>query len=193
MTRAGYRIIVASADGSAGYVGGTSNGIALTLEFTSRREDVSKTICIDTTQAITAWEWTCGAEQDFPTWDNRLGFDSPRCWEIFYMECDSQATAPGVETAPASGTGCSTCCRFHLGDVNEDGSDGPTIADISALIDAVLVKAKCDLLTCIPECDFNRSGGVNPDCRDLTIADLSSMIDYLFITGPTRAVLPECP
>jgi hypothetical protein len=56
------------------------------------------------------------------------------------------------------------------------------------------------IIKCLAEADINQSGhGVtpespdpNPVCGDITIGDISILIDYLFIRGPSVMVLPNC-
>jgi hypothetical protein len=74
--------------GDAGYLGGTDNDIALTMNFSTLISDAGLTMCVDTNNQITAWEWANGSEQDFPVWDNGLGLNEPRCWEIFEVPND---------------------------------------------------------------------------------------------------------
>jgi len=47
-------------------------------------------------------------------------------------------------------------------------------------------------MLCLAEADVNQSGGVYPGCGDITISDIATLIDYLFITGPETATLLEC-
>jgi hypothetical protein len=42
-----------------------------------------------------------------------------------------------------------------------------------------------------PEADANQSGGLDPKPDDITIGDISTLIDYLFITGQPLG-LAEC-
>jgi len=85
-----------------------------------------------------------------------------------------------------------SCCVERVGDANGIGGDEPTIGDIAALIDAKYITATCDgVLACLAEADLNQSGGEEPTCDDITLADISLLIDYLFITGPSLG-LAEC-
>jgi hypothetical protein len=154
-----------------GFVGGTS-GVALTVEFTSSALDAGKHICFDTTFDIHAWEWAAPvypSGSDFPTWDNGLGDDGPRCWVV-------------------TGGG-SDCCVGRVGDINVSGEDEPTIGDVSLVIDHLFINQPA--LVCYPEADINQSGGANPVPADITIGDVSMLIDYLFISNPQIA-LPNC-
>ena len=86
-----------------------------------------------------------------------------------------------------------SCCVARVGDANGDGSDEPTVGDVSALIDAKLITGTCDgVLECLAEADVNVSGGADPACDDVTIGDITVLIDYLFITGSSLG-LSDCP
>ena len=87
------------------------------------------------------------------------------------------------------------CCVGLVGDANNSGDEQPTIGDISAIIDAKFITVSCDgIIYCPAEADVNQSGGSNPTCNDITIGDLTILIDYLFITLPQNyGPLPECP
>ena len=74
-----------------------------------------------------------------------------------------------------------SCCVGRVGDANFSGDDEPTIGDISALIDMLFVSEQD--LPCLAEADINASGGPNPTRADITISDISKLIDYMFITG----------
>ncbi len=163
----------AAVGAGVGYVGGT-NGVALKVEFKSRLADIGKHICFDTTRQMQAWEWAAPvypSGSDFPTWDNGLGEDGPRCWEVFHDG--------------------SSCCVGRVGDVNQNGQDEPTIGDVSLLIDALFIAGDLGMLSCLPESDINQSGGASPQPADITIGDVSMLIDYLFISNP-QIVLPNC-
>jgi hypothetical protein len=87
------------------------------------------------------------------------------------------------------------CCGERVGDVNSSGSDMPTIGDISVLIEARFIHPDLNcvgLIGCFNEADINQSGGENPACSDLTIGDVSLLIDYLFIAGPENSTLYHC-
>ena len=45
---------------------------------------------------------------------------------------------------------------------------------------------------CLPEADINQSGGAFPRRSDITIGDISMLIDHLFVAGPTNLILPDC-
>jgi len=82
-----------------------------------------------------------------------------------------------------------TCCVGRVGDANGSGDDDPTIGDISAIIDMLLLSLTP--VACLPEADINQSGGPNPTVDDVTIGDVSVLIDYLFITGESLG-LSDC-
>ncbi len=60
------------------------------------------------------------------------------------------------------------------------------------MIDAKFLSGTCDgILVCLAEADINQSGGSEPACADITIGDISILIDYLFITGQSLG-LADC-
>ncbi len=85
-SRVGYYLTTLSGDGTDGFVGGVTNGIAVTLTFQTLAADSNKTMCLDTAAGITAWEWAAPiAGSDFPLWDNGLGVSGPRCFSIYFV------------------------------------------------------------------------------------------------------------
>jgi hypothetical protein len=88
------------------------------------------------------------------------------------------------------------CCEGRVGDANWLGTypNEVTIADIMTLVTAKYVSIlPCEQnLPCLTEADVNQSGGANPACKDVTIADILSLVDHLFIAGPTNAPLKSC-
>jgi hypothetical protein len=61
------------------------------------------------------------------------------------------------------------------------------------LIDVKFISGDCSKLPCLAEADVNQDGGTNPNCDDhVTLGDIMTLVDFLFITGPDVAVLPEC-
>jgi hypothetical protein len=85
------------------------------------------------------------------------------------------------------------CCEGKVGDANGSGEDAPTIGDIAAMIDALFISSTCEgVITCFTEADVNQSGGFDATCVDITIGDVSYLIDYLFIAGPMAMTLPDC-
>jgi len=93
------------------------------------------------------------------------------------------------------------CCSGRVGDANGMGGDDPTIGDISLLIDALFITASETVLltepACIEEADINlssQSAPVHwpPVFADITIGDISALIDALFIRADL-SILPSCP
>jgi hypothetical protein len=83
------------------------------------------------------------------------------------------------------------CCEGRVGDANLAGGDEPTISDISYLIDCLFINVRP--VDCPAEADLNQSGGANPALSDITLSDISRLIDYLYITGAEAMTLPPCP
>jgi len=93
------------------------------------------------------------------------------------------------------------CCSGRVGDANGVGGDDPTIGDVSLMIDALFITAsETPLITppaCIEEADVNLSSQNVPShwpplYGDITIGDISALIDALFITADL-SILPNCP
>jgi hypothetical protein len=86
------------------------------------------------------------------------------------------------------------CCEDRVGDANNSGDIEPTIGDIAIMVDAKFVTSYCaGLIECLAEADVNLSGAGAPTCDDITIADISTLIDYLFIVGAEAyGPLPDC-
>ena len=80
------------------------------------------------------------------------------------------------------------CCEGVVGDVNQVGGDEPTIGDVSELIAHLFIDPRP--FACTEEADVNQSGGSYPAFSDVTIGDVSALIDYLFVIGDP---LPPCP
>ena len=60
------------------------------------------------------------------------------------------------------------------------------------MIDAKFISGSCDgTIVCLTEADINQTGLLAAVCDDITIGDISILIDYLFITGPSLG-LPDC-
>ncbi len=118
-SRAAYSIVVVDVDGTDGFVGGVSNGIAVTLEFQTRLADVGRHMCIDTTNScdMVAWEWASASQADYPQWDNGLGVSGPRCFELV----DSLLAPLG----DADITREAECA--HVGNIGSSGNDGARV------------------------------------------------------------------
>ena len=83
------------------------------------------------------------------------------------------------------------CCQGRVGDTNGEGGDEPTVGDVAYMIEALFIYAAPFDWYCLSEADINQSGGPYPGPSDLTIGDVSILIDYLFVTGPSLG-LPDC-
>jgi hypothetical protein len=73
-----------------------------------------------------------------------------------------------------------SCCQGHVGDINGIGGDQPTLGDVVVLIDILFISNKAPL--CLEETDVNQSGGLHPTTRDISVGDVSTLIDHLFIS-----------
>jgi subtilisin family serine protease len=80
-----------------------------------------------------------------------------------------------------------TCCQGAVGNVDGLDGDEPTLADISALIDFLYINYTPP--ACLSEADINQSGGESPLRYDITIGDVATLIDHLFIS---QAPLRDC-
>jgi hypothetical protein len=69
-----------------------------------------------------------------------------------------------------------------------------TISDIQLLVFAKFISPlPCEEnLHCLTEADVNQTGGANPACKDITISDISTLVNHLFIAGPANAPLKDC-
>lgn len=76
------------------------------------------------------------------------------------------------------------CCSGRVGDANGSGGDEPTISDINVIVDALYISDDPSKIACMSEADANQSGGPHPTFYDITIGDISTLIEYLYITGP---------
>jgi hypothetical protein len=126
--------------------------------------------------------------------ENIMGYAPTNCRTLFTpqqearMRCWIDDILSGwVEVSPP-------CCIGRVGDANGSGSDTPTIGDVSAMIDAKFISSTCaGRIGCIAEADINQSAVDVPACNDITIGDISILIDYLFLTGPEAyGPLPDC-
>jgi len=79
------------------------------------------------------------------------------------------------------------CCVGIVGNVDGLGGDEPTMADILALIDYLFINRTP--VNCLPEADINQSGGTFPTETDLSIGDVGTLIDHLYISS---LPLPDC-
>ncbi|MCX6833779.1 MAG: immune inhibitor A [candidate division Zixibacteria bacterium] len=89
-----------------------------------------------------------------------------------------------------------SCCVGRVGNANGLGNppNEVTISDIQLLVTAKFISSlPCEQnLSCLAEADVNQSGEATPACKDITIADIQTLVNHLFIAGPTNAPLKEC-
>lgn len=128
--------------------------------------------------------------------DRCIGFDDrdDRDYDVIPDGCDNCPSHFNPEQADNNENGIGDvcdCCSGHVGDANGIGGDEPTIGDIILMIDVKFITMDCGLLPCTSEADINQSGGSYPTCNDITLGDISILIDYLFISGPSVG-LPNC-
>jgi hypothetical protein len=102
-----------------------------------------------------------------------------------------------VPSAPGPhGLGSSNCCNGRVGNANGLGTypNEVTISDIQLLVTAKFISTlPCEQnLHCLTEADVNQSGGANPACKDITVADIQTLVNHLFIAGPVAAPLKSC-
>jgi predicted outer membrane repeat protein len=98
-------------------------------------------------------------------------------------DTDGDCVVDSLDNCPDHPNPSQGCCCGRVGDVNGDGTDEPTIGDVSSLISFLFICGDGCPLVCPGEADINQSGGWQPTAADLTISDVSTLIDYLFITG----------
>jgi hypothetical protein len=107
LSRVGYSLATLDVTGTGGFLGGATNGIALTLQFQTLLADAGLTMCVDSVngKATVAWEWADAgpALDDRPNWNNGLGVSGPRCWELFEVPnlpplwCKADGTPAGSD------------------------------------------------------------------------------------------------
>jgi hypothetical protein len=89
-----------------------------------------------------------------------------------------------------------SCCTDRVGNANGLGTPPSevTISDIQLMVTAKFISSlPCEQnLHCLTEADVNQSGGANPACKDITIADIQTLVNHLFIAGPVNAPLKNC-
>jgi len=103
---------------------------------------------------------------------------------------------PGQEDSDGDGLGdaCDGCCSGRVGDANGLGTypQEVTISDVQTLVTAKFVTGTCASLPCLAEADANQSGGANPTCNDISIGDIQTLVNHLFIACPANAPLKNC-
>jgi uncharacterized protein (TIGR02145 family) len=103
---------------------------------------------------------------------------------------------PGQEDTNGDGVGNACCCILRVGNANGLGTypNEVTISDIQLLVMAKFISSlPCEQnLYCLTEADVNQSGEANPACKDITISDIQTLVNHLFIAGPANAPLKVC-
>jgi hypothetical protein len=88
------------------------------------------------------------------------------------------------------------CCMGRVGNANGIGKYPieVTISDIQLLVAAKFIYSlPCEsYLPCLAESDVNQSGGSNPKCSDITISDIQTLVNHLFVCGPASCPLKDC-
>jgi len=79
------------------------------------------------------------------------------------------------------------CCNGMVGDADQTGGDEPDLGDIVCMIDFMFISM--DPLDCYAEADIDQSGGFQAGRADVTLGDLSRLIDHLFVG---HRPLPTC-
>jgi hypothetical protein len=100
------------------------------------------------------------------------------------VSLESELSSTVVRVKPLYGNGC---CTGQVGNVDCDGNDVVSIADVVALIDYLFISKTP--LCCWGEADVNLSGGETPGASDITLSDITLLIDHLFIS---REALEQC-
>lgn len=105
--------------------------------------------------------------------------DSGACYNyVVVAESGSGSYSPASEIAQID---LSVCCVGQVGNVNASSGDEPTIGDILMLVDHLYISYTDPI--CMAEADVNQSGGLKPARKDLTMADISTLVNHLFIDG----------
>jgi hypothetical protein len=109
------------------------------------------------------------------------------------LDTDADRVGDVCDVCPEDYNPSQRCCCGRVGDANGNGGDEPTISDVTVLIDALFLSRDWDRVPCPGEADANQSGGEDPTYGDISIGDISTLVDYLFVSGPTNVVLKQCP
>ena len=85
---------------------------------------------------------------------------------------------------------CCGCCYKRRGDANMEDGVEPTVGDIACIINMLFGDGTS--VACLLAADVDLSGDIDPPLgpEDITVADISMIIDHMFGSG---APLPECP
>jgi hypothetical protein len=90
----------------------------------------------------------------------------------------------------------SSCCVGTVGNANGLGTppNEVTISDIQLIVTAKFISPlPCTSnLPCLAEADVNQSGGAAPTCASVTIADVQTLVNHLFICGKVNCPLKVC-
>jgi hypothetical protein len=120
------------------------------------------------------------------------------CWLAANSEqfdTDGDCPVPPYEADPHCGDPCD-CCVGRVGNANGIGTypHEVTISDIQLLVTAKFISSlPCEQnLHCLTEADVNQSGGVYPTCENISISDIQTLVNHLFIAGPANAPLSGC-
>ncbi|MCX6834521.1 MAG: hypothetical protein NTW07_05200, partial [candidate division Zixibacteria bacterium] len=120
------------------------------------------------------------------------------CWFTANSEqsdTDGDCLAPPYEVDPHCGDPCD-CCVGRVGNANGLGTfpNEVTISDIQLLVMAKFISnLPCEQnLHCLTEADVNQSGGAYPTCDNISISDIQTLVNHLFVAGPTNAPLKDC-
>jgi hypothetical protein len=175
-----------------------------------------KTLCSDSSFFPPSgwWQWGYGGSigKRVPDWDG------PQCFTIvadrdsdgvpdFKDNCPSTANTDQVDSdgdgfgdacdnCPATYNPEQGCCCGRVGNANGLGTypHEVTISDIQLLVTAKFISSlPCEQnLHCLTEADVNRSGLADPKRSDVTISDIQTLANHLFIAGPVTAPLKDC-
>jgi len=100
---------------------------------------------------------------------------------------DDNSLGYGIINVMAAINSSPACCTGAVGNVNGSDGEAANVGDIAALIDYLFMTGEG--VACMHEADVNQSGGSNPLRKDITVADISYLIEHLFLTQPD---LPNC-
>jgi hypothetical protein len=128
-----------------------------------------------------------------------VGDACDNCWLVVnpdQLDAGGHCAAPPYASDPKCGDACRTCCVGRVGNANGIGTppNEVTISDIQLMVTAKFISSlPCEQnLHCLTEADVNQSGDTNPACKDITIADIQTLVNHLFIAGPANAPLKSC-
>jgi hypothetical protein len=124
-----------------------------------------------------------------------LAPDSVYYWR-YLSSSDNGQTYPDTSRTFAAYIVSGGCCLTRVGNANGLGTypNEVTISDIQLLVYAKFVSTlPCEQnLPCLTEADANQTGGTHPTCADITISDIQTLVNHLFICGPANCPLKDC-